>query len=144
MDKKEIEAIIEKERLLDSKQKRNFYTPTEKSLMIKKSEKELRNIFKDLDKDTKKTVDKLIESVAFMTVELKNLEKVIALHGQVEEYNNGGGQKGLKISAVADAYNKMKKIYLADVKVLTDIISADKEPQGLNASETLNKFILSK
>ena len=36
-------------------------------------------------------------------------------------------QKGYKSSVASDAYNKMKKTYLADMKLLIDLLNKDDE-----------------
>lgn len=101
------------------------YTKFEKQEMFEARVAELQEIF-DILPDEKKTLAKdVIESVARMTVELKELELVNMKNGQVEQYNNGGGQRGNKASVTAEAYNKLKKTYLADIKFLTDLLPVD-------------------
>ena len=101
------------------------YTKFEKQEMFEARVAELQEIFNILP-DEKKTLAKdVIESVARMTVELKELELVNMKNGQVEQYNNGGGQRGNKASVTAEAYNKLKKTYLADIKFLTDLLPVD-------------------
>ena len=105
----------------------NAYTEFEKQRMYEKKLAELKEIFKVLDSDTLSLVNDTIHSVARMSAELRNLEEVIKVNGQVEKYNNGGGQKGYKSSVASDAYNKMKKTYLADMKLLIDLLNKDDE-----------------
>lgn len=114
---------LEQERLrLD--RKKNFYTKSEKQLMVSEQLEKLRTVFKQLDPNTYNIVKPLIESVAFMSVELKDLEGVINENGQIETYRNGAYQTGYKKSAASEAYNSMKKTYLADIKLLADLVGA--------------------
>ena len=101
----------------------------------------LQEIFKDLSADNKAVVDKTIESVAFMTVELQDLEKTITANGLIEEYRNGAYQKGTKVSSLANNYNSIKKTYLADIKFLTALINFENSPDG---ADRLIDFIKSK
>lgn len=105
--------------------KKNFYTKSQKSLMVQEQLEKLKIAFKQLDPNTYNVVQNLIESVAFMSVELKDLEGVISTNGQIETYRNGAYQTGYKKSASSEAYNSMKKTYLADIKVLADLIGAN-------------------
>lgn len=105
--------------------KKNFYTKTQKATMVSEQLDKLRTAFKQLDPNTYNVVQNLIESVAFMSVELKDLEGVINNNGQIETYRNGAYQTGYKQSAASAAYNSMKKTYLADIKLLADLIGAN-------------------
>ena len=109
--------------IIDSK--KNFYTKSEKCRMFQEQIQKLQLAFKQLDENTMSVVKTLIESVAFMSVELKDLEGVISVNGQIETYRNGAYQTGYKKSAASEAYNSMKKTYLADIKLLADLIGAN-------------------
>jgi endonuclease/exonuclease/phosphatase family metal-dependent hydrolase len=119
-------------------EKVNFYSLAEKEKMIKKQLAVLNKIFKDFPADKKKLIDKIINSVAFMSVELMNLEEVIKRNGQVDKYRNGAYQTGYKKSANSEAYNTMKKTYLADVKLLTDCL---RENLGDGGSDEFDEFL---
>lgn len=116
-------VTIDKDEKIDPK--KNFYTKSQKSLMVQEQLEKLKTAFKQLDPNTYNVVQNLIESVAFMSVELKDLEGVISTNGQIETYRNGAYQTGYKKSASSEAYNSMKKTYLADIKVLADLIGAN-------------------
>lgn len=58
--------------------------------------KKLKKIFKNIEENKKKVVEKLIESASFMAVELRNLENHISENGVTEEYCNGQNQYGTK------------------------------------------------
>lgn len=103
------------------------YTSFEKQRMYEAKLAELQGVFSVLSDDMKKLAKDTIESVARMSVELKELELVNMKNGQVETYNNGGGQRGNKSSVSAEAYNKLKKTYLADMKFLTDLLKPSEE-----------------
>ena len=103
----------------------NFYTPSEKKSLIEEKKKVLEEYFRDIAESKKKITEDLINSIAFMSVELKNLEEVINLNGVVTSYSNGGGQRGLQESPVSKSYNALKKTYLADMKLLLAILEED-------------------
>ena len=93
---------------------------------LSKELKKLKKIFKNISKDKKDLVQKLIESAAFMTVELTKLENHISLHGVSETYQNGENQSGKKMSTEASAYNTMIKNYTSIIKQLCELL-----PEGL-------------
>lgn len=127
-------------RFLDPKA--NAFTEYEKQRMYESKLDELKKIFKVLDADALTLVNDTIHSVARMSAELRNLEEVIKINGQVEKYNNGGGQSGYKTSVASDAYNKMKKTYLADMKLLIDLLNKDNElNENADNKGILDEFI---
>ena len=139
-EKSDIAEVIKRERkFLD--EKIHSYTKTEKELMVATNLSKLQEIFKDLSVENRAIVDKTIESVAFMTVELQDLEKTITANGLIEEYRNGAYQKGTKVSSLANNYNSIKKTYLNDVKFLTALINFENS-NGDN--DSLMDFIKSK
>lgn len=81
----------------------------------------LNSIFKDMDPDKKRTVKSLIENAAFMSVILDELQKHIAMHGTISEYQNGANQWGTKLSPEVQVYNSMIKNHMAIIKQLTDL-----------------------
>lgn len=101
--------------------------------------KKLKKIFKNISKDKKKLVEKLIESAAFMQVELTKLENEISLYGVSETYQNGENQYGTKIRTEASVYNTMIKNYTSIIKQLSEML-----PEGLpsgKAGNDLMKFV---
>lgn len=88
--------------------------------------KKLNKIFKNISKDKKDLVQKLIKSAAFMTVELTKLENYISIHGVSETYQNGENQYGTKTSTEASVYNTMIKNYTSIIKQLCELL-----PEGL-------------
>ena len=116
------------------------YTKFEKQEMYETKVAELQEIFSVLPDEKNKLAKDIIESVARMTVELKELELVIMKKGQVEQYNNGGGQRGNKQSVASEAYNKLKKTYLADVKFLTDLLKPDEDENVTPDKSVLERF----
>lgn len=107
-----------------------------KADLISKELKKLKKIFKNIPKDKKNLVEKLIESAAFMAVELKDLEDHIALFGVAEEYQNGKEQYGTKMSTEASAYNTMIKNYTSIIKQLIELL-----PDGLPGTKEGNALM---
>ena len=93
------------------------YTKEEK---IKKEKTRLKGIFKNLDENKKK----LIEKAAFMSVELDILQDSIQKNGWTSKYQNGANQWGEKRSAEADTYIALSKNYTAVIKQLTELVPA--------------------
>ncbi len=98
--------------------------------------KKLKKIFKNIPKDKKNLVEKLIETAAFMSVELKLLEEHISKYGVSEEYQNGKEQHGTKMSTEASAYNTMVKNYTSIIKQLIELL-----PDGLPGTKEGNALM---
>ena len=103
---------------------------------ISKELKKLKKIFKNIPKDKKNLVEKLIETAAFMSVELKGLEDYISKYGVSEEYQNGKDQYGTKMSTEASAYNTMVKNYTSIIKQLIELL-----PDGLPGTKEGNALM---
>lgn len=97
----------------------NVYKNKDEAIKIEK--RRLRGIFKNLDKNMLKTVDKLIDRAAFMAVSLRELEEIINIEGYTCEYKNGENQSGTKRSPEVDIHLSMTKNYTAVIKQLSEI-----------------------
>lgn len=89
---------------------------------IKKEERRLARLFKDIPKERKDTVKSLISSAAFMAVTLEDLQKTINRDGVVSEYQNGENQWGTKKSPEVEVHIAMTKNHLAVIKQLCDLL----------------------
>ena len=56
---------------------------------LKNAREELSAVFADLDEKRRKTVDKLLDNAAFMSIQLEDLRAVITENGVTSEYQNG-------------------------------------------------------
>lgn len=101
-------------------------TELSKQERIKKEQRRLRAIFKDLDGNKKKLVTPLIDKAAFMSIELDELQEQIEQEGWISEYKNGENQYGTKRSPEADTYIALSKNYAAVIKQLVDLVPEPK------------------
>ena len=102
-------------------------TELTKQEQIKKEQRRLRGIFKDLDANKKKLVTPLIDKAAFMSIELDELQKTLESDGWITEYKNGENQYGTKKSPEVEVYNTMVKNYAAVIRQLTDLLPEGSE-----------------
>ena len=107
---------------------------------IKVEQNKLKKIFRNIEDNKKKLVDKLIYNGAFISVKLEDLIIYINEHGIKEEYKNGENQFGYKESVEIKTYNTLIKNYTNIVKQLTDLLPEEQEKK---AGEELLKFIAS-
>ena len=101
-------------------------TDLSKQERIKKEQRRLRTIFKDLEQNKKKLVTPLIDKAAFMSIELDELQDTIEADGWISEYKNGENQYGTKRSPEADTYIALSKNYAAVIKQLVDLVPEPK------------------
>lgn len=85
--------------------------------------------FESLDDGKAVIAMKLLARVAFMTVQLSEIERHIAKDGVREVYQNGANQSGYKKSTHVEVYIAMMKNYAGVTKQLNDMVSAGGEPE---------------
>lgn len=98
----------------------------EKDAQIKKEIKKINALFKDLDKNTKKAVESLIQNAAYVSVTLKELQNTLNENGLTCEYQNGENQWGTKKSPEIEIYNTMFKNFIGAMKAINDFIPKNK------------------
>lgn len=101
-----------------------------KEARVKKEKNRLRGVFKDLDGNKKKTVEKLIETAAFMAVSLEDLQEIINAEGYTEEYKNGQNQFGTKESAAVKIHLAMTKNYATVIKQLAELAPPERKKKS--------------
>ena len=102
-------AVIKKTDNLEEVKKNSSVEMKKK--LVKKQNSKLKKIFAEIPSDRKTICESLIQNVAFMIVELNDLQDQIHEHGMVEEYQNGENQCGTKPSSAAQIYNATLKSY---------------------------------
>lgn len=116
-------------------------TTEDKERLIKKEKNKLNKIFKNINKDRLKVVEKLIDSASFMSVTLHDLEEKINKNGTISKYKNGENQYGTKKSPEVEVYNTMVKNYTSVIKQLLDQLPQS-ESDPLKDGGELAEFIL--
>lgn len=111
----------------------NFDSVQIKKKSVKKQHTKLKKIFNEISADRKAVCENLIQNVAFMSVELNDLQEQIHARGMVEEYQNGENQSGVKPSAAAQIYNATLKSYNTSIKLLLAEL-----PEGTGRREKKN------
>lgn len=81
--------------------------------------------FDALDEGKAVVAMKLLARVAFMTVQLADIERHIDAEGVREMYQNGANQSGYKKSTYVEVYNAMIKNYATLTKQLADMLPED-------------------
>lgn len=102
----------------------------------------LSKIFKNISEDKAGLVKELIQNAAYSAVTLRELQKNITEMGAVMEYNNGGGQKGIRISPALQAYNKLLATYNTTVKQLVGLLPKSEQELARLSSNPLTEFLM--
>ena len=104
---------------------------------IKKEERRLKRIYKNIDKDNKAIIDGLIQRAAYMRVTLEDWENDIDENGYVEMFTQSEKTDPYERERpVARLYNTMSKNYQSIIKQLSDLIpkqEAKKDDDGFDA-----------
>ena len=91
---------------------------------IKNEENRLLELFQNATDTERKLALPSIKNLAFMRIQLEDLQEEITSKGAIEKYDNGGGQKGYKQSTALQSYNNLIKSYNTTLKLLAkDIFS---------------------
>lgn len=112
--------------MANSKNTKDKLADIAKDLEIKKEIKKINILFKDLDKNIKRTVESLIQNAAYMAVTLRELQETLNENGLISEYQNGENQWGTKKSPEVEIYNTMVKNFISSMKALNDFLPKDK------------------
>lgn len=78
----------------------------------------------------------LLANIAFLKVKLDDARAELLYEDIFTEYDNGGGQTGLREHPGFSAYNKLFTTFSRSVKQLTDMM-----PSGTAAADALIDFI---
>lgn len=91
---------------------------------ITNEENRLLELFQNATDTERKLALPSIKNLAFMRIQLEDLQNEITNKGAIEKYDNGGGQKGYKQSTALQSYNNLIKSYNTTLKLLAkDIFS---------------------
>lgn len=112
-----------------------------KDKAIRKETNRLSRVFADIDDDHKAVAKQLIQNAAFVSVTLKDLQDLINTNGAVEEYDNGGGQTGTRISPAMQSYTKLIANYNAVIKQLISLLPADKKQAAKLSTDPMAQFL---
>lgn len=105
---------------------------------ITQEENRLLELFKNATDTEKKIALPSIKNLAFMRIQLEELQDEITSNGAIERYDNGGGQKGLKQSTALQSYNNLIKSYNTTLKLLAKDIFSRIE---MEEEDELQKFM---
>lgn len=103
----------------------------EKDERIKREEKKLKRLYKNIDKDKKTLIDGLIQRAAYMRITLEDYERDIDQGGYVELFSQSEKTEPYERERpVVRLYNSMNKNYQSIIKQLSDQL-----PKEVNVTE---------
>ena len=118
-------------------------TELSKDDRIKKEEKRLKRIYKNIDKDKKAIIDGLIQRAAYMRVTLEDWEKDIMENGSIEMFTQSEKTDPYERERPeARIYKTMKKNYQSIIKQLADLMR--KEVEVVEEDDGFEAFINSR
>ena len=111
--------------------------PTAKQTRMDSELRRLREITKDaIPEERRKAVMPLLANLAFLKVKLDDARNDLLYESIFTEYDNGGGQTGLREHPGFAASNKLFTTFSRGVKQLTDMM-----PRGSGAADDLIEFL---
>lgn len=102
---------------------------------VKREKNKLKKLFKDakIPEHKKKIYEPIIENVALMKVKLDELRKQIAYEEFMVEYDNGGGQKGIRENPIFKRYESFFKTFMIGMSRIIDEL-----PDEISDAEAAN------
>lgn len=108
---------------------------------ITNEENRLLELFQNATDAERKLALPSIKNLAFMRIQLEDLQDEITNKGAIEKYDNGGGQKGYKQSTALQSYNNLIKSYNTTLKLLAkDIFSKIEVEEKDELQQFMEKF----
>jgi hypothetical protein len=113
----------------------------------KRIKKEIRRLKRIIDEGgvsdrRQKALEGVIQNAAFMRVSLDDTIKEIADADVVVEYDNGGGQTGIRENPLFNAYEKLFGKYLAAMNTILESLPAEAAAEALPPEEERPKTML--
>lgn len=109
---------------------------------IKREISRLNRIYRDLDKNTRASLESLIKRAAYMCITLEDYEKDLDVGGYVEAFSQSKELPSYERERpVARLYNAMNKNYQSIMKQLSDSLPDALPP---DASDSILKFAFGK
>lgn len=103
---------------------------------VKEEYEHLKNLFKDLDEAKVSLIDELLKQTAFLTVELKEMNKIISKEGPLQYSNKGN----VRESQTYKTYLKSLGIYQGIIKTLNSIAGKSVIDEDDEFDEFINKI----
>lgn len=117
-----------------SRQKRK---PASMQSRVDSELRKLQRLTKDAIPDEKRSVVLgMLPNLAFMKVKLDEARKELLYESIFTEYDNGGGQSGLREHPGFAAYNKLFTTFQRGIKQLCDLM-----PAGAAAADALTEYL---
>lgn len=90
-----------------------------------------------------KILEPIIQNCAWMRVKLDEVREDISLEKITVEYDNGGGQKGIRKNPIFDGYEALWKSYMLGMgRILDCIPDRDEAEEALKVEETRPSTVL--
>ena len=103
----------------------------ETNTCVYKEYERLKGLFLNGNEDKLPLVDELLKKVAFLTVELRSLEKTIKKQGTVQVSNKGTTRTNPNLKS----YLSMLSVYQGIIKTLNSILDTDISEPSTNSSK---------
>lgn len=114
---------------------------TTKDERIKKEERRLKRIYKNIDKDNKAIIDGLIQRAAYMRITLEDWELDIVENGVTEMFTQSINTPPYERERpVARLYNTMNANYQKIIKQLSDLVPKEAPTKGVE-DDGFDKFL---
>lgn len=111
--------------------------PASKQKRLESELRKLREITKGaIPDERRRAIMPLLSNIAFIKVKLDDARSDLLYEDIFTEYDNGGGQSGLREHPGFSAYNKLFTTFSRGIKQLTDMI-----PSGSTAGDALIDYL---
>lgn len=98
----------------------------------KKEQTKLKSVLNSykVNKQKLKVMMPIIENVAWMKVKLEDARELIRDADIVVEYDNGGGQRGIRENPLFKGYESLWKSYISGMNQIMDVLPEEKAKEA--------------
>jgi len=96
--------------------------------------KKLRELTSSMSEDEHALIDSLLHNAAWLQVKLDNTRTLLTDQEILIEYDNGGGQRGMRKNPGFDGYRQLLTSYTTTIKTIRDML-----PEG--EDDDINAFV---
>lgn len=98
----------------------------------KKEQTKLKSVLNSykVNKQKMKVMMPIIENVAWMKVKLEDARELIRDADIVVEYDNGGGQRGIRENPLFKGYESLWKSYISGMNQIMDVLPEEKAKEA--------------
>jgi len=100
--------------------------------------KKLRELTSSMSEDEHALIDSLLQNAAWLQVKLDNTRELLVDQDVLVEYDNGGGQSGVRKNPGFDGYRQLLTSYTTTIKTIRNMLPETADADVAALTEYMN------